>query len=1046
MASIVWTPTQAQSALSVVDKLICRGHVTLLAEPLETALNRPSTPALATSSRALTPSLDSDDERAFWTNWLPILLGPAFSTWCTPQVDISTLTNGEAFQGTQQRVDFVIAHPSLERPLIVEIDGAQHSGSIADDARRTQHLEASGYRIVRIPVSELRAQSGISIDSIRQLLAPLKAAERSADVHSAPIRRAGQIQLAILHALFVGLAPGVGNVTVSTDLVGAAELTHEEVDLIVRDLAGLLQRVGQLYGIGELGSGMTAVSADTEAHLHLSFYGGGKGRVTVLVEDTYLPFPIKWTPRPVQFAAPVALDAPLLRYFLTRVFRKPDFRDGQLDIVVRALRAKDTIALLPTGAGKSIAFQLAGLLLPGRTIVVAPLLSLIRDQIYNLASYGIDRALAITSDLSDRGARDRASELLKHGEALFYYIAPERFQIAEFRQTLRGMTAAFPVNLIVVDEAHCVSEWGHDFRTAYLRIGRTSRECSSSGGRTPALIALTGTASRAVLRDLQRELQVMDFEAVVTPTSFDRAELQYAVLHEASSDKPYVLQSYLRNALPSLFGVPPEVFFRLDGERSYCGLVFCPHVQGPFGVVEVAHLLNAAGINAEYHAGSRPKSFQGSEREWKAKKNAVERSFKRNEIGVLVSTKAFGMGVDKPNVRFTIHYGIPASIEAFYQEAGRAGRDGHRAVCTAIVSDDRTQQNRRLLAPATPVEEVATFVEKTPYEDNDDVSRMLYFHVRSFKGVDAEIASATGAYRELSPTGSRASRQVPFGADATVTEKALHRLVIVGVVEDYTVDYSARRFAVTLADATHDHVTESYCGYVASYQGGRAEQERRRVVALARDWDAFVLGVVELYIRFVYDVIERGRRRAIAEVLAACQVGSGEDLRRRILDYLEQAEFSEAVEVILGDSRGGLSVIPGILADIISPNDAARLRGPVARSLETYPDHPGLLVLRAVSEALSRDTDEQTVRENFEAFLVNAANAYGLSAREIAATTGAVLRIVSRKNVSGAEVIERTFLLRFHDRDALRWLVSGSGLAATRVAPWVLLYDMPVVA
>jgi ATP-dependent DNA helicase RecQ len=1031
---------EAVRALSVADKLINKGQVTLLPQALEQALDRASTPA-STLPAIPDPELDSDEERLVWSRLLPAAMGPAFAVWCTPQVEISTLTLGADFAGSEQRVDFLIAHPSLERPLIVEIDGDQHAAQGDYDTTRTRHLEANGYGVVRIPAAEIRTGSGEGIDQLAGLLSGLEPIQHYAGVLASPIRRAGQIQVALLHALFTGMAPLVGGFSVSTDLVGVGELTQTEFELVISDFADLLQRVSRLYGADGPGVGVAASAGTDTADLHLGFFGTIAPSPTMLVEDVYLPVSIKWTSRPVQAGCPTEIDRDLIRYFLTRVFRKPDYRDGQYDIIARALQGKDTVALLPTGAGKSIAFQLAGMLLPGRTIVIAPIISLIRDQVYNLRSYGIDRALGISSDLSGRAERDLAYELLKHGEAFFYYIAPERFQMAEFREKLRGMTAAFPVNLIVVDEAHCVSEWGHDFRTAYLRIGRTSRECSTSGGWTPALVALTGTASRAVLRDLQRELQITDFDAIVTPTTFDREELQYAVLNEKSEHKRFVLESYLRNTLPSAFGLPPESFFRRDGRGTYCGLIFCPNVNGSYGVVDVAGSLAGAGIDAAYYAGTRPKSFYGSDSDWKAYKRQTERRFKRDELSVLVATKAFGMGVDKPNIRFTVHYGIPASIEAFYQEAGRAGRDGQKAICTAIVSDDRSEKNRQLLAPATSIEEVARFVHDTPYDQNDDVTRTLFFHVQGFKGVPAEIAAVDEIHSALSPTGERAARLIPFGVDSKMTEKALHRLVVVGVIGDYTVDYSSRSFSVTLANATRKSVVEKYCAYVAGYQRGRAEQERKKADALVEDWDGFVVGVVGLYVQFVYDVIERGQRRAIAEMLAACQSGSGEELRRRILDYLEHTEFSEAVEAMLSDARSGLGIIADVLAEIISPNDAARLRGSVARSLETYPDHPGLLLLRAATEALSRDGDDQTILENFEAFLVNSVDAYGLGETEIAGGTGVVLRIVGRKNMGAALLIEQAFVRRIRGREALRLLVAESGVAAAQVSPWLLLED-----
>ena len=165
-----------------------------------------------------------------------------------------------------------------------------------------------------------------------------------------------------------------------------------------------------------------------------------------------------------------------LQYFLEYIFRKPSFWEGQYDGIIRILQNKDALLLLPTGAGKSLVYQLASLLLPGRTVVVDPIISLMEDQIDNLAMMGIDRCIAITSQIGNPQDRTRVLQLFGQGEYIFAFVSPERFQIDEFRESLRTLTVHTPIAMIVIDEAHCVSEWGHDFRTAYLNIGKTSRE------------------------------------------------------------------------------------------------------------------------------------------------------------------------------------------------------------------------------------------------------------------------------------------------------------------------------------------------------------------------------------------------------------------------------------------------------------------------------------------------------------------------------------------------------------------------------------------
>lgn len=254
------------------------------------------------------------------------------------------------------------------------------------------------------------------------------------------------------------------------------------------------------------------------------------------MRDVFAPFRLAQEGFP---ASPAALKQPgesVLRYFLEYLFRKDGFWEGQYEVVSRALQGLDAIVLLPTASGKSIAFQLASMLLPGRTIVIDPIISLVEDQIDNLGGYGIDRCIGITSQI-EAVAREQAVLHFGQGEYLFTYVTPERFQIASFRESLTALTAHTPVSLIAIDEAHCVSEWGHDFRTAYLNIGRTSRNYCRRDNRTPPLLALTGTASKAVLKDVQRELGIEDFDAIITPKSFDRPELRFQVVHCRSHEK-----------------------------------------------------------------------------------------------------------------------------------------------------------------------------------------------------------------------------------------------------------------------------------------------------------------------------------------------------------------------------------------------------------------------------------------------------------------------------------------------------------------------------
>jgi superfamily II DNA helicase RecQ len=442
-----------------------------------------------------------------------------------------------------------------------------------------------------------------------------------------------------------------------------------------------------------------------------------------------------------------------LTYFVKLLFRKEVFRPGQIPILDRALQNKNVIGLLPTGGGKSLTYQFAAMMQPGVTIVIDPLRSLMKDQYDGLLNIGIDTCSFINSTLNakERSSREKQME---SSELQFIFLSPERLCIYKFREklkTMHDMHVYFSYG--VIDEVHCVSEWGHDFRFSYLHLGRNMYNyvCAKDESKRLTLFGLTATASFDVLSDVERELSgngayPLDAETVVRYENTDRLELQYKIervpvdypgdkyydenrrldkglpiavdigdKRAAYKSKEAFLSAYIRrisssigelqsdnsterikaafaerqniencfDAVDIISDIPEDMFAKRDTYEQ-AGIVFCPHRKNT-GV--------SVGANANMLSRSIRDigTFTGGSDDEQEDRQSFENldRFRNNELPLMVATKAFGMGIDKPNVRFTVNMNYPSSLESFVQKAGRAGRDRRIALATILFSDYR---------------------------------------------------------------------------------------------------------------------------------------------------------------------------------------------------------------------------------------------------------------------------------------------------------------------------------------------------------------------
>lgn len=588
-----------------------------------------------------------------------------------------------------------------------------------------------------------------------------------------------------------------------------------------------------------------------------------------------------------------------LTYFLQNIFRKESFREGQLPILNRALQGKSVIGLLPTGGGKSLTYQIASLLQAGVTMVIDPIKSLMQDQYDNLVKNGIDSCNFINSKLT-REEKTIATNQVTESKVLFTFVSPERLQIEDFRLSLKEMHKNnVYFSYCVIDEVHCVSEWGHDFRTSYLSLGRNAIEhCKTKYKQPIPIFGLTATASFDVLSDVERELSGngltnIDTDAIVRLENSNRTELQYQIVNTAFDfereekiikledgkeikvypikgdvkqqtalqkqseltkvvelipDRLLTLNEQTNSILEwtkekfSIDGNLPNIkiesfdttsFYSLSEHNNKSiykngGIVFCPHRTHLFGVTDkfkwlkakfdicddltgeikykkgdyildengqkqkiplaerngIADILTRTG---KYEVGvfigsSDEDEKVGKEIETESFDN--QRKFIDNEQNIMVATKAFGMGIDKPNVRFTVHVNIPASIESFVQEAGRAGRDRKMALSTILfnqqkvaifnqkcfenleseISEEALKLLKKLKNQKFKKEEVPEILKAIGNEEliqNEkkilenlgeiftDKDNLLFFHNNSFKGQEKELVVINELLEEI---------------------------------------------------------------------------------------------------------------------------------------------------------------------------------------------------------------------------------------------------------------------------------------------------------
>ena len=683
------------SLLCVVQNIIQRGYVSRPSDYLFEALG--SYGDISTTC-LLWPKEDSkwtiikgDDENADYPAefFYEHILGEFFNEYAfiknltIPEAHFEDLIkDARLFNG--QQVDFYI--PQIR--TVIEIDGSSHleQEQKSLDQKRDEILAKNNIEVYRYTAGDVRS---INYE-LNQLMQPLLdkifnseilreyISNKTIDGNNIRVKYDAiyRIQMLLIQCLKSGTLSLNNKICINVvnsdvgDIEELVKYSYHDICLWIENLAQLLKIKIELpdlvLGKGDTNSididiSMFARYTDTTVTLPKAIYI----RTGYYYDKNYYSVATAETLQYSFLVEQEEKDDKALRFLVKNIFGFEDFNEGQLPIIKNVLEKKDTIGILPTGGGKSLTYQFCALLQPGVTLVVVPIVSLMQDQKRGLDLKGIDRTNFISSSQTGEEKGNTIDEM-KAGKYQIVWSSPERFQNKDFRHVLESINRSKHFSLAVLDEVHCLSEWGHDFRVSYLALIPTIvKYCPEA-----ILMGLTATASQAVLEDLKVEFGI-DGTGIKALTSMDRPELQYKRI------KVYTEEDRKKTIL-KIAKEYHEDYTNKNGEIKHkIGLIFCPTVRPKNNKSYSACEAIKSALTSNNYDGSFS-AYHGQMT--MAERTSTQEDFMNNKYDLMICTKAFGMGIDKDNIKWTIHAALPQSVESFYQEAGRAGREKDKSV------------------------------------------------------------------------------------------------------------------------------------------------------------------------------------------------------------------------------------------------------------------------------------------------------------------------------------------------------------------------------
>ncbi len=897
---------------------------------------------------------------------------------------------------SRTKVDFFSPHGGL----VIEIDGKQHDDTIKSDKARDKALKEYKIETIRIKTESIRIRDEEyfkKIDLIKERLSLSETVKRykqhfekksykkeNFSFTSIAINRFQILVIEMIKKGILGLSDKEWKLSINSDFICG----FNWAEIAIQDIFEWLLPISTLYE-----------EKVTLPELKINF-----GDVNENTPQNYLPIDFKLFERVDEkqsskitvksyYIDKIMLDKKTFDYFdfndltaletnnkvikdisdkkkealhkiLYQIYGYTKFKEGQLPIIEKIFEQDNTLGLLPTGGGKSLCFQLPSILKMGFCVVVCPIKALMNDHVDELEQYGFkNRSVFINNEQSPE-ERELIYQRIEREEVHFIFVSPERFQNAQFRNVIKNLDNKNLISYLVIDEVHCLSEWGHDFRTSYLALANT---IVSILKLNVPIISLTATASPNVLNNIIIELNIKK-ENVVYRMHLSRPELTYEVQKTKNKNE---------NLLKNITEMKNTGYL----SKEQAGIIFTMHVENYMGCIEVEQNIQKFNkdISTGIFSGKAPKKWNSyqNEEQFNLYKRETQQKFKSNEIQLMCATKSFGMGINKPNIRFSIHYGMPASMESLYQETGRTGRDGEKAKNIILFTDEIEEVPSKIHNVETSLSELEKYVEQDRFKNRGDFKHQISLMTFNKQSIDEELEGTLSLLELLVKKNSNSTQLI------TKHEVNLYRLLQIGIVKDWLVINSFTNvYEVNYNLITDEEIADNVFKQIVKYLPSEAENNNHKKQLnriIASDLENKKEQLIRYLLKWNNDNFLYMRRQSLKtlyDYTKEFEITGAEEFKQKVEAYFKVNEQSIIIEqYIETDYEFAPPYLKEILIKdnkLISNDQVKELIFILARFLESYQNNPWLNLLSSMCRLITKSFDNPDGKVRLYNFITEA--------------------------------------------------------------------------